>query len=468
MKTLRIGVFVLMIWALMASAVNAEDAETAIVDVGARDHLSLTIYQNDLTLVRDTRGLVNKGATPRLVFPGVSSRLIPGSVALKLSDARVVSLNLALQPLSMAMLLAANVGSEIDVVRAHPTTGAETVVRAKIISVANGVVLEMDGRIETGIPGRLAFDDISENLRHRPAIIAHLDGKLPNNGEIDIRYLTDGIGWRADHIIDIVESDGASETVRLDTWATITNMTGLDLPATALSLVAGSLNREAPSQPMARAETMMMSAAPAMDMPVREGLGDFHIYHLPGNLDVPSGEPVQVSLVDTRTFSADRLYVLAGGPQPYYSHHGRGMVVVEHPVITHTFENTGGEPIPSGIARIYGDDRYLGEDQMPSTPRGGMVSLSVGQAFDISAERRQIGFRILGENGRTTESDHQISLKNAGDHDVVVEVRESIPGDWKLLKSSHDMHLDGMVATWQMSVRARGSATLTYSVRVQR
>ncbi len=47
------------------------------------------------------------------------------------------------------------VGRTVGVVRTHPTTGAESIERTEVLSAANGVVLRVGDRIETGLPGRL-------------------------------------------------------------------------------------------------------------------------------------------------------------------------------------------------------------------------------------------------------------------------------------------------------------------------
>lgn len=474
MKHMRIGGLALML--LLTAVTNTRaDEDATVLSSGHREHLALTIYQNNLAFVDEARRNSSGSEEAQLVISGVSPRLIPGSVSVNSPSSSVSRLDLALNPLSQIMLLQAHVGREIGVIWTHPTTGAETIERAHVLSIANGVVLEINGRIETGVPGRLVFDEIPAHLKHRPAVVAHLSSSLPDNSAVGIRYLTDGIGWRADHVVNVAETDGDAETIQLETWATLTNNTGLVFDKTSLSLVAGSFNRETMPQPMARTETMMLAAAPAavMDTPVRESLGDYHLYRVPDTVDLGTDEPVQVRLTHVREFKGRRTYVLTGDAQSYFSRHGQGMVGQENPVVIHRFKNTGGEPIPTGIARVYAnapDDttRYLGEDRLNATPDGGMVSLHTGRSFDVTARRRQTRFRIIGENARKSESDHEIRLENAMRHAVVVEVRENIPGDWHLLQASHDMVRDGMAAVWQVAVPAGGDVALTYSVRVTR
>ncbi len=62
-------------------------------------------------------------------------------------------------------LLEKSVGSTIRVIRTNPTTGADTSEDAKVLSVAEGmVVLQIGDRIETAIPGRLVFSAVAGEL----------------------------------------------------------------------------------------------------------------------------------------------------------------------------------------------------------------------------------------------------------------------------------------------------------------
>lgn len=471
MKLFRIGDLLprllLGIVLLTSTGTYAQD-DKVVIGPDENRTLTLTVYQNGLTFVDDARIPDTKVDAHTLILPAISPRAIPSSLNVD-AAAPIRSVRLALSPISLELLLQAHVGEEIGLIHRHPTTGDDVEQRARVVSVSGGIVLEIDGRIVTGLQGQPVFDSLPDTLRHRPAVHVELSNQLSGRAPTLIHYLTDGLGWEADHMVTIMETDGQSETMRLETRATVTNRTGLAYAKASLRLVAGSLNRESAVQPMARAETMMMAAAPAaaMDMPVHESLGDYHLYRMPGTYELTMGEPVQIPLLAEQTFKGTRSYVLAGGPHTYFSRHIGGGKSPESPAVVFAFDNAGDNPLPAGVIRVYGDGGYMGEDRIPATPKGGSVSVNIGQAFDISAVRTQTGFRVLGENSRTNESEHEIAFENAAKHDVIVEVRENIPGDWKLLNASHKMTRDGMAAVWQVAVPVGGQAVLAYSVRVK-
>jgi hypothetical protein len=127
-------------------------------------------------------------------------------------------------------------------------------------------------------------------------------------------------------------------------------------------------------------------------------------------------------------------------------------------------------PLPKGTVRVYKKDRsgaeqFVGEDAIDHTPRDETISLRVGDAFDVVADRTQTDFRKLSP--RQAEVAFQVSIRNRKDEDVTVTVREPMGGDWKLLTSSHPGHKkDAGTLEFEISVPARQEIKLDYRVRV--
>jgi len=109
---------------------------------------------------------------------------------------------------------------------------------------------------------------------------------------------------------------------------------------------------------------------------------------------------------------------------------------------------------------------FVGEDSIDHTPKNEDVNLTLGQAFDITARAKQTDFEQISD--RVYENEYEIELKNAKADKVTVDVREAIPGDWKIIKESQEhKKLDSATAGWLIEVPANGSAKLTYRVRMQ-
>jgi hypothetical protein len=135
-----------------------------------------------------------------------------------------------------------------------------------------------------------------------------------------------------------------------------------------------------------------------------------------------------------------------------------------------------GMPLPKGIIRVYKRDsegraQFVGEDNVDHTPKNELVRLKLGDAFDVTAKRKQTDFKSLGRQGKFSyvyESAFEVELKNAKKEAVTVSLLEPMPGDWEVLQSSHPFTKEASgTARFKVTVPAEGSATLTYRVRVK-
>ena len=99
------------------------------------------------------------------------------------------------------------------------------------------------------------------------------------------------------------------------------------------------------------------------------------------------------------------------------------------------------------------------------------VSLKLGQAFDITAEKLQIDFKQVNQaapHGNIFEAAYRIVLKNAKKEAIVVQVQEPMTGDWEILSESvsHKKLTAGLIE-WTVPVAANGETELTYRARVR-
>jgi len=133
--------------------------------------------------------------------------------------------------------------------------------------------------------------------------------------------------------------------------------------------------------------------------------------------------------------------------------------------------NNLGLPLPAGVVRVYqqdsrGSEQFMGEDTIPHTPKDEVVTLTVGNAFDVVAERVQTDFRSFDH---TTESAFEVRLRNHKKEPVSVEVEENLGGDWEMLAHSHPFtKRSAFVVVFTVPVPGEGQATLSYRVRVRR
>ena len=92
--------------------------------------------------------------------------------------------------------------------------------------------------------------------------------------------------------------------------------------------------------------------------------------------------------------------------------------------------------------------------------------------FDLTAKRIQTTFTTrrdsVGGNWRTiATADYKVTITNAGDAAVTVDVVEQRGGEWSVVTSSvKPVKLSSTRTSFPVAVPARGKAALTYRVRI--
>jgi len=473
MKTL-ISLFILVLIPL--SVGGAAELRSSLDD---QQQVAVTIYNDNLALVRDQRSVVLPKGQVELAFRDVSARIRPETVIFRnLTDPKgsiIREQNFDFDLLSPQKLLEKYVGQEVLVVRSHPQTGVDSTTPAKVLAANDGVVLQIDNKIETGIPGRIVYPDVPANLRDRPTLILDMENSRAGQQDLEISYLTSGLSWRADYVALLAKDE---KTLDLSGWVTLTNQAGTTFRQATLQLVAGDVNRVAEEMPIAREylmKTAMADAAPAM---AEESLFEYHLYTLQRPTTIKDNQTKQVSLLTAPQVKVKKDYLLSGANYYYrgrYPDLGRKIKIATYLELANREEFGLGLPLPKGTVRVYQQDsrgttQFVGEDRIDHTPKNETVRLKLGEAFDLTADRVQTEFRLLSGKGepQLTESSYRIELKNAKTEAVTIRVQEPIPGDWEILQESHKhSRVDSATAEWTVAVPAGGSTTLTYKVRVK-
>src|SRR6185437_12930743 len=87
-----------------------------------------------------------------------------------------------------------------------------------------------------------------------------------------------------------------------------------------------------------------------------------------------------------------------------------------------------GMPLPAGRIRLYrrdsaGQMEFIGEGTIPHTPTDETVKVPVGNAFDVTGERKQTDFRT-DQRAHTTDESFSITVKNQKTSPIQVAVVE--------------------------------------------
>lgn len=443
--------------------------------------VAVTIYNENLALVKDQRRVSFESGRNQLALREVSARMRPETALLRsLSHPGSLSLleqNFDFDLLTPAKLLEKYVGRQVRVFRINPKSGEESFETATVLAANAGVVLRIGDRIETGLPGRIVYDGVPANLRDRPTLVSELDSARSGAQTVELSYLTGGLSWKADYVAELNAADTALD---LNGWVTLTNQSGTGYPNAKLQLVAGDVNRVRDEVRVAKAMLAQRAAAeaPRSDM-AQESLFEYHLYTLQRPTTIADNQTKQVALLAAQGVPVTKELVLQGSDYYYRSSVGgigQKLKVGVFVQLENRESSRLGMPMPKGVVRVYkkdsaGNAQFVGEDRIDHTPKNETVRLKLGEAFDVTADKKQTDFKRREPTNRASyvfESAYEIVLRNAKKEAATVVVREPVPGDWTMLEQSQQhAKVAAGTAEWKVKVPAEGSTTLRYRVLVR-
>jgi hypothetical protein len=429
--------------------------------------LSVTIYTDDLALVQDRRDIEVKDGRQRIEFQDVSAQIRPETVSLSAADIAIVEQNFDFDLLTPAKLMEKAIGQEVTIVRVNPATGAETREQAQVLATNGGVVLKIGQRIEVlrddGLPVRVIFNKVPDNLRARPTLSVSIVGTHAGTRRATLSYLTPGVGWKADYVALYNESDGK---IDVQGWVTLTNSSGTSYDNAQTLLVAGSPSRVfGDGQPnnFRPPVTRQTLQRPGTESGSRERLGDYYLYPLAERTTIANLQTKQVSFLDVRGVPAEH----------GYEFRNRWLGTAETPLSAqsiYSFSTSAhaglGDQLPAGILRFYmkdkhGDPQFIGESRIDHTPMGSTLSLATGDAFDVKVHA------VVDKRTRLSIFDWQTEMRyeltNALPRAVLVKLRQDgLWGDSSVkAESQKSTRLNAEAAEWSVSVPANGKTTVT-------
>lgn len=462
----RCSIFALLSCTFAAMAAQAGEKLNQGTD---REEVSIAIYNDSLALIKEVRHLDLDRGTNDIALRDVSARMQPETAALRALSGpplRLLEQNFDFDLLTPQKLLDKYVGQTVTMIFTNPVSGIETREDAQVLSTNNGTVFKFADRIEIGPPGRVVFKTIPANLRDRPTLVVRLESPSAGKQTAELSYLSGGFSWKADYVAELAADESQLD---LAGWVTLTNQSGTGFDNVRLQLVAGDVNRA--QQAFAGKVYPMAAMAPAGRMEMaREEVFDYHLYTLGRPTSIRDNQTKQVALLSAAHVPVRKEYVLAGEAWYYGSPYGDPRK--QKIAVFLEFENAGGDlgvPLPKGVVRVYkkdshGDAIFIGEDAIDHTAKKDKVRLKMGNAFDVSATRKQVSFRKLSAS--VSESAWHLELSNAKETAVIVKVVEPMSGDWEITSESaaHEAG-DARSAVWKVAVPAGGKAILDYTVK---
>src|SRR5512133_49257 len=254
----------LIFFALVLPSLRGQSPE---IRTTAKDRtaLSVTIYQNGLAAVRDTRRVSLPAGLSRLAIVDLLPTLRPKSATLLDSGNgfQVRERNFEFNLLSPASLVDVSLGLPVRIKREEGKLRQEGIlvsvpllnprfrpdakplerIARKASAYAQapdpGVVVSTPEGLRIGGPGQVSFLTLPSALRPSPTLLQDISLPAASDAAVTLLYTATDFAWTPFYIATLA-SDGRH--MDLDVLATVKNQSGGELPGTLLQLVAGAPN----------------------------------------------------------------------------------------------------------------------------------------------------------------------------------------------------------------------------------
>jgi hypothetical protein len=462
-----------------ARTVQAQSGPTASTTTASDQvDLALTVYSNDLALVRDVRDIRLSPAQTELKFVDIAATVNPATVHLRSltepSRLAVLEQNYQYDLLEPEKLLRKYLDRDVTLVRTRQENGSTRTeeVTARLLALNNGPVWRIGNEIVTGLTAdHIRFPELPDNMYAHPTLVWSLANTGAARHRVEASYLAASMGWAADYVLAIGRDERTSD---LNGWVTLTNGSGTTFRNAKLQLVAGEINRVAVDQ-AARALEVTAARPAAPPAFAEEAFSEYHLYSLERRTSIQNNETKQITLLTGSAIPIAKAFVVEGRAFYYRNAQQPGTPLRDDVRVYYRLRNARqsnlGMPMPAGIVRVYQTDsagnlQFAGEDRIGHTPADESITLHIGNAFDVVCDRQQSDYQKLGSS--TAEMAFTVTLRNHKSVPIDVEVNEPIGGTWQMVQASHEWTKpDAWSARFTVPVAANGTATLAYRVRTR-
>ena len=428
---------------LFSPAVKAEKNDVSESTADDQINVEVAVYNNNIGLIKETRKLTLPSGRGELRFMGVASHIMPVTVHVSSlnfpNNFSVVEQNYEYDLINADKLLDKYVGKKIKIVVWNEYQDRKETVEAILLSNNNGQIYKINNEIFIGHPGIKVLSNIPDDLIAKPTLTWLYDNSTTNEHNLEVSYLTNNLGWKADYVVVLSEDDTSGN---ISGWVTLDNKSGATYKNAHLKLIAGDVNRVTD---ISGNKVVMMSHMERRLTPQFEEkpFFEYHIYDLQRETTIKDKQTKQVSLLEAAGVKIQKKFLVEGSQgifTRYYQRNNSKQPVNVYIKFMNTEENNLAKPIPEGIMRLYkkdseGSQLFIGEDRIDHTSVGEEISLKIGEAFDVIAERVQTDYKQISKG--LHESEWEITLKNHKDDDVIVNIIEPLTGNWSVINNSH-------------------------------
>ena len=280
---------------------------------------SLTIYNQNFAVVRDTVPLDLKAGVTEARFSGMTAQAETDSVILR-DPAGKVKFQILEQayrndPVSSGLMLQLNEGKTIDFYIREPNKPDRTV-QGKIVRSgynpggrpASQPIIEVDGKLQFSLPGEPVFPALGDDTILNPTLTWTINAAEAAKFDAELAYVTGGLSWKSDY--NIVAAD-KGDTIDIVGWVTFNNQSGTVVPAGQGQADGRRCEQGAAAAGAGWPDGGKMAMAADMAAAVSEkSFDEFHLYTIARPVTLRDQETKQVEFVRGTGVKAPKIYRL--------------------------------------------------------------------------------------------------------------------------------------------------------------
>ena len=438
---------------------------------------SLTIYNQNFAVVRDTVPLDLKQGPNDVRFSDTTAHLEPDSVILRDSQGKtnlqILEQNYRNDPVSQELLLSLFEGKTIDFLVTEPNK-PNTIVQGKVVrsgyamhsqaalrrygpnyaaaqaamaygNADNGQpIIEVDGKLRFSLPGQPLFPALGTDTVLKPTITWQLQADKAGKLDAELAYVTGGMTWEADYN---VVAPANSDLLDVVGWVTMDNQSGKTFENAKIKLMAGDVSkiqeRNAYDYALGN-EELAVSAVSREPAVTEKAFQDYHLYTLARPTTLRDRETKQVEFIRAAKVQSQKVYVYDGMKMDWQRYRGYSMENMRNNqdlgaefnpkvAVMREFKNSEanhlGMPLPKGRVRFYKEDdkqlEFTGENVIDHTPNDETLRIFTGNAFDLVGERRRTNYKI-DTSKNTIDESFEITLRNRSKEAAEIRIVEHL------------------------------------------
>jgi len=343
--------------------------------------LSISIYNNDIAMINELRQMhLKQTGKQKLIYEGIASKVIHESIIPSFSKKTVLySQNYHYDILSLDKLLQKSLNTMI-IYKKQISDYKYEKQKAKLLAL-NPIMVRKDNKIISGIKKTdIIFSKIPEDLITKPSLIWNTNS-LKGEQKININYLTRGISWKSDYILNIDKQNS------LNGWISINNNSGASYKNANIYCIAGDIKTNTITPQRSYSKNILMLSESSSPRIKQRSFAGYHLYKIPFKETINNNEKKQINFINKKNI---KISSIAKSQNSIYFHRFSKMKAkkFKHIIkLSNTKKDGLGLALPKGVIRVYKKDEnishFVGQDNIKHTSLGENISLYIGDFFDI-------------------------------------------------------------------------------------